>query len=40
VIIVPGREIDENTVRRAIESNKIAELYRVAVSIKDGENNG
>ncbi len=40
VIIVPGRKIDENTVRRAIESNKIAELYRVAVSIKDGENNG
>lgn len=39
VIIVPGHEIDENTVRRAIESNKIAELYRVAVSIKDGENN-
>ena len=39
VIIIPGYKIDENTVRRSIESNKIAELYRVAVSIKDGENN-
>lgn len=38
VIIMPGHTIDENTIRRCIEGNKIAELYRVAVSIKDGEN--
>ncbi|MEE0435001.1 MAG: hypothetical protein UDB11_06325 [Peptococcaceae bacterium] len=38
VIIMPGYVIDENVVRRAIESEKIADLYRVAVSIKDTEN--
>ncbi len=39
VIIVPGHAIDANTVSRAIESDKLAELYRVAVSIKYGESN-
>lgn len=37
VIIMPGHAIDENTVRRTIEAGKIAELYRVAVQIKQGE---
>lgn len=39
IIIMPGHTIDANTVRRAIESDKLAELYRVAVSIKHGESN-
>ena len=39
VIIMPGHTIDANTVSRAIESDKLAELYRVAVSIKHGESN-
>lgn len=38
VIIMPGYVIDENVVRRTIEAGKIAELYRVAISIKDNEN--
>lgn len=29
IIIMPGHTIDANTVRRAIESDKLAELYRV-----------
>ncbi|MEE0510550.1 MAG: hypothetical protein UDG94_04885 [Peptococcaceae bacterium] len=39
IIIMPGHTIDTNTVSRAIESDKLAELYRVAVSIKHGESN-
>lgn len=39
IIIMPGHTIDANTVKRAIESDKLAELYRVAVSIKHGESN-
>lgn len=37
VIIIPGRLIDDSTVRRTIQNNKIAELYRVAVSISHNE---
>ena len=37
LIILPGYAIDENVVRRVIESDKLAELYRVAVSIKTQE---
>lgn len=40
LIILPGHAINEDVVRRSIESDKLAELYRVAVSIqaeKDGE---
>lgn len=40
LIILPGHAINEDVVRRTIESDKLAELYRVAVSIqaeKDGE---
>ena len=37
VIIMPGHVIDEIAVRRTVESDKVAELYRVAVQIKDGE---
>lgn len=39
VIIIPGRTVDESVVRRVVRANKIAELYRVAVSITHGEDN-
>lgn len=33
-IILPGQEISEGVVKRIVENGKVAELYRVAVSIK------
>ncbi|MDO4281058.1 MAG: hypothetical protein Q4C56_05450 [Peptococcaceae bacterium] len=38
-IIIPGQLINDTVARRAIENDKIANLYRVAVRITDGENN-
>lgn len=37
VIIMPGHAIDETAVRRTVESDKVAELYRVAVQVTQGE---
>lgn len=37
LIVMPGQTVTEAVVRRVIESDKIAELYRVAVSVKTGE---
>lgn len=39
LIVMPGQMVTEEVVRRVIESDKIAELYRVAVSVKTGEDN-
>lgn len=39
LIVMPGQTVTEAVVRRVIESDKIAELYRVAVSVKTGEDN-
>lgn len=33
-IIVPGQVVSEDAVKRVVESDKIAELYRVAVNVK------
>lgn len=37
LIVMPGQTVTEAVVRRVIESDKIAELYRVAGSVKTGE---
>ena len=37
VIIMPGHAIDETAVRRTVESDKVAGLYRVAVQVTQGE---
>lgn len=39
LIMMPGQLVSEAVVRRIIENDKIAELYRVAVSVKNGEEN-
>lgn len=36
-IIIPGQVITEEKIRTVIDNDKIAELYRVAVPIEDGE---
>lgn len=38
IIVMPRQVITPDIVKRIIENGKIAELYRVAVSIQDGEN--
>lgn len=39
LIVMPGQVVNEDVIRRVIENDKIAELYRVAVSVKSGDNN-
>lgn len=39
LIVMPGQMVTEEIVRHVIENGKIAELYRVAVSVKTGEDN-
>lgn len=39
LIVMPGQRVTEEIVRHVIENGKIAELYRVAVSVKTGEDN-